>query len=347
MARISSTHHVLGIEHLLCELWHSECTVLLGATGGQWGEPSEEEVETWEWDEIDTKFAKVGVELTREAEAAGDARHACRAQMVEVAICWGGELEGTEADVVQGLVVKAHALISVLDQLVHGQSGVVRLDHSIRHLWRWHDGEGKHHTVWVLLTNLGDEEGSHTSTCTTTERVAELEALQAIAGLGLLTHNIEHGVDQLGTLGVVALCPIVTSTSLAEHEVVRAEELTEWAGTNRVHGTRLEVHKDGTRHVAATGGLIVVHVDAFQLEVGVTVVCTGRVDAVLIGDHLPEFGTDLVTALSSLNVNELAHFLILKNTSPVSDSDRRFNKSLSPIRIVTKQQLIRSRAGRC
>jgi hypothetical protein len=28
---------------------------------------------------------------------------------------------------------------------------------------------------------------------------------------------------------------------------------------------------------------------------------------VLIGDDLPELGTDLVTALSSLNVNNLAH----------------------------------------
>ena len=32
---------------------------------------------------------------------------------------------------------------------------------------------------------------------------------------------------------------------------------------------------------------------------------TGGVDAVLIGDDLPELGTDLVTALTSLDVNEL------------------------------------------
>ena len=33
---------------------------------------------------------------------------------------------------------------------------------------------------------------------------------------------------------------------------------------------------------------------------------TGGVDAVLIGDDLPELGTDLVTALAFLDVNELA-----------------------------------------
>jgi hypothetical protein len=30
---------------------------------------------------------------------------------------------------------------------------------------------------------------------------------------------------------------------------------------------------------------------------------------VLIGDHLPELGSDLVTALASLDVNDLSHFI--------------------------------------
>ena len=33
----------------------------------------------------------------------------------------------------------------------------------------------------------------------------------------------------------------------------------------------------------------------------------GGVDSVLVGDDLPELGTDLVTALAGLEVNNLAH----------------------------------------
>merc|ERR1711898_68979 len=135
VTRISSTHHVRSIEHLLGELWHGECAVLLGATGGQRGEPSEEEVEAREWDEIDAELAEVRVELTREAETGGDTRHTGGAQVVEIAVGWGGELEGTEADVVQSLVVKTHALVSVLDQLVDGKCSVVWLDNCVGHLW--------------------------------------------------------------------------------------------------------------------------------------------------------------------------------------------------------------------
>ena len=41
----------------------------------------------------------------------------------------------------------------------------------------------------------------------------------------------------------------------------------------------------------------------------VAVVRAGGVDAVLIGDNLPELGADLVAALAGLDVNELAHLV--------------------------------------
>merc|ERR1711937_139465 len=260
---------------------------------------------------IDSKLTQVRVELTRETDAASDSRHAGGAKVVQVSVGWGGKLEGTEADVVQGLVVHAHTLVGVLDQLVDGEGGVVWLDHGVGHLGGWHDGEGKHHTVWVLLTDLGDEKGSHTGTGASSKGVAELEALEAIAGLGLLTDDVKDGIDELGSLSVVTLGPVVTGSGLAEDEVVGAEELTEWSGTDGVHGTRLQVHQDCTGHVATASGLVVVHVDGLQLKVGVTMVCAGWVDAVLIGDDLPELGTDLVTALAALDVDKLTHVVCL------------------------------------
>ena len=71
--------------------------------------------------------------------------------------------------------------------------------------------------------------------------------------------------------------------------------------------TGLQIHKDGAGDVSATGGLVVVDVDALQLEVGVPVVGASRVDAVLIGDDLPELGADLVAALAALDVHDLTH----------------------------------------
>merc|ERR1712079_75294 len=111
-------------------------------------------------------------------------------EMVKIAIGGGGELEGTEADIVKGLVIDAHDIIGVLNELMHGEGGVVGLSDGIRDLGGRHDGEGAHLTVGVLLTDLGDEEGAHAGAGTTTERVGDLEALEAVAALSLLTDDV-------------------------------------------------------------------------------------------------------------------------------------------------------------
>jgi hypothetical protein len=107
----------------------------------------------------------------------------------------------------------------------------------------------------------------------------------------------------------VALGPVVSSSSLTEHEVIRAENLAVGAGTNGVHGAGLEIHKDSAGNVATAGGFVEVHVDALQLKIAVSVVGASGVDAVLVANDLPKLGTDLVAALTTLNVNDLAHCL--------------------------------------
>merc|ERR1719272_1464350 len=105
----------------------------------------------------------------------------------------------------------------------------------------------------------------------------------------------------------MSLCPVVTSPGLAEHEIVRTEKLTKRSSTNAVHRAGLKVHQDGTRHIASSGRLVEIYIDAFELEVGIAVVGTSGIDAVLVADDFPEFCSDLVAALTTLDVNELAH----------------------------------------
>ena len=71
---------------------------------------SHKEVETWEWDEVDGEFSEVGVQLTRESEAASDARHSGGHEVVQVTVGWRGELQGSEANVIQSFVIDDHNL---------------------------------------------------------------------------------------------------------------------------------------------------------------------------------------------------------------------------------------------
>ena len=74
---ITGSHHVLGVEHLLGELGYCKSSVLLATAGGEGSEAGHEEVETWEGNHVDSQFAEIGVELTRESETGCDTRHCC------------------------------------------------------------------------------------------------------------------------------------------------------------------------------------------------------------------------------------------------------------------------------
>jgi hypothetical protein len=151
--------------------------------------------------------------------------------------------------------------------------------------------------------------------------VSDLEALEAIATLSLLTDDVKDRVDELSTFGVVTLGPVVTGTGLSEDEVVRSEELTERSSTDGVHGTGLEVHKDSTGNITATCGFVVVDVDSLELEIGVTVVGAGGVNTVFVGDDFPELSTDLVTALAGLNVDDFSHLKFFEGLKIIIKSD--------------------------
>lgn len=255
VTEVRGSHHVLGVEHLLRQLGNGDSTERVSAAAGQGSEADHEEVETREGHHVDSKLAEVRVELARETERNRDAGHDGRHQVVEVAIRRVGQLQRAHADVVEGLVVNTEGLVGVLDELVDGEGGVVGLDNGIGDLGRGDDGEGGHHAVGELLTDLGDQQSTHTSTSTTTQRVGDLETLEAVAALGLATDDIQDLVDQLSTLRVVTLGPVVASTGLAENEVVGAEQLTKRTGTDGVHGTGLEIDEDGARNILVAGGL--------------------------------------------------------------------------------------------
>jgi hypothetical protein len=134
--------------------------------------------------------------------------------------------------------------------------------------------------------------------------------LQAVTIFGFFSNNIEDRIDEFSAFSVVTFSPVVSSTRLAENEVVRSEDLTIGTRSDAVHGSRLQIHEDSTRNKPTATSFIVIHIDSFKLERGVALVTAGGVYAVFCADDFPELGSYLVAALPALNVKDLAHFCL-------------------------------------
>ena len=96
MSGVASSHHVLGIEHLLGQLWYSQSSVLLRSTSSERSKTWHEEVQAREWHHIDSKLSQVGIKLTRKPKRSGHPRHCERNQMIQISICGIRKLQGPE-----------------------------------------------------------------------------------------------------------------------------------------------------------------------------------------------------------------------------------------------------------
>ena len=176
MTRIGGHHHVLGIEHLDSELGNSQVTVPFISTAGQRSESRHEEVQTWERNHVNGQFPQIGIELTWEPETGGHSRHGCADQVVQLLVRRRGQLERSETNIVQGFIVDAEGFVGVLNELVDTEGCIVRFHDRVWYFGRREDGKCGHDPVRVLFTHLGQQQGSHSRSSSTAERVSQLES---------------------------------------------------------------------------------------------------------------------------------------------------------------------------
>jgi len=190
---------------------------------------------------------------------------------------------------------------------MNGKGSIIWFYNSIRYFWGWEYWESFHNSVWIFFSDFRDKESSHTRSGTTSKRVGDLETLETITTFSFFSNYIKNWVDKFSTFSIMTFSPVVTSSSLTENKVIWSEKLSKWSSSDRVHGSWFEIHKNSSWDKSSTCSFIIIDIDSFKLKIGVTVISTSWVNAVFVWDDFPEFSTDLVTALSCLNVNEFSH----------------------------------------
>ena len=128
------------------------------------------------------------------------------------------QLKRIIANVLQRLVIDRVGHVRVLDQLIHGQGGIVRFDHRARHLRRRYYRVGGHNSIGVLFFQFADQQRAQTAARTTADRMAQLETLQTVASFGFLSYDVQDLVHNLSSLGVVTFSPVVAFEAIQKKE---------------------------------------------------------------------------------------------------------------------------------
>ena len=98
----------------------------------------------------------------------------------------------------------------------------------------------------------------------------------------------QNARTRLPTFCVVSLGPVVASSTLAENKVIWTEDLAVGSCAHGVHGTGLQIEQDGSGDILAGRGLVIVHINALQLQIGCSLIVTLRADAMFVRDNFPK-----------------------------------------------------------
>ena len=261
------------------------------------------------WDEVGLELSDIDVKGTVESEGGGQGGDDLSDESVEVGVGGSLNIEGSSADIVDGLVVKHDGDVSMLEERVSGQDGVVWLNNSGGDLWGWVDGETELGLLTVIDGKSLEEERSETGSGTSTDGVEDEETLETSALIGELSDSVEAEINDFLTNGVMSSGEVVGSIFFTGDELLWMEELSVGTGSNLIDNGWLEIEEDGSWDVFTSTSLgeegvesVVTTTDGFvgwHLSIWL--------DSVLETEELPAGITNLDTGLTDVDRNDFSH----------------------------------------
>lgn len=212
-------HHVGGLEDGVGDLSNGELLVV-GLLGRDHGcIRAQHEVNSGVGHQVSLELSDIDVQGTIETERGGQGRNHLSDQSVKVGVGGSIDVQGSLADIVDGLIVEHESDISVLQQGVGGEHRVVGLNDSGGDLGGGVDTEIELALLSVVNRESLEEEGSETRSCTSTNRVEDEETLETSTLVSQLPDSVKAEVHNLLTNGVMTTGIVVSGILLASDEL--------------------------------------------------------------------------------------------------------------------------------
>jgi len=261
--------------------------------------------------QVGLELSDIDVEGTIESEGSSQRGDNLGNESVQVGVGGSLNIEVSSADIVDGLVVEHDGDISVLEERVGGEDGVVRLNDGSGDLRGREDGETELGFLTIIDGKSLEEEGTETGSSSSTDGVEDEETLETCALIRELSDSIEAEIDDFFTNGVMSSGEVVGSIFFTGDELLWMEELSVGSGSDLIDDGWLEIEEDGSWDVLTSTSLgeegvesVVTTTDGF---IGWHL--TVRLDSVLEAEKLPAGVTDLDTGLTDVDGNDFSHLM--------------------------------------
>ena len=304
-------HHGCWFEGRVGDFSNGELFVISLLSRDDWGIRGQHEMDSWVWDQVSLEFSDIDVEGTIESQRGSQRGDDLSDESVQVGVGWSFDIELSSADIVDGFVVEHDSDISVFQEGVSGQDGVVWFNDGSGDLWGWVDGEAELGLLAVIDGESFQEEGTQTGSGTTSDGVEDHESLKTGTVISELSDSVQAQVNDFFTNGVVTSGEVVGGIFLSGDELFWVEELSVSTSSDFIDDGWFQVEEDSSWDVLAGTSFREESVESIisSSDGLVRWHLTIRLDTVFQAEEFPTGVTDLDTSLTDVDSNNFSHCL--------------------------------------
>jgi len=241
---VTLNHHGSGFEDGVGDFSNGELFVISLFSGDDGGVRGQHEMDSGVGDEIGLEFSDIDVEGTIESEGSSQRGDNLTNESVQVGVSGSFDIELSSADIVDSFVIHLASNISVFQEGVGTQDGVVGFNNGVGDLGRGVDGERELGLLTVINGESFQEEGSETRSSTTSDSVEDAETLETGTVISELSDSVQYEVNDFLTNGVVSSGEVVSGIFLTGDQLFRVEELSVGTSSDFINNGGFEIDED-------------------------------------------------------------------------------------------------------
>jgi len=306
---VALNHHGGGFEGGVGDFSNGELFVISLFSGDDGGIRGQHEMDSGVGDQVGLEFSDIDVKGTIESQRSSQRGDDLSNESVQVGVSGSFDIELSSADIVDSFVIEHNSDISVFQEGVSGQDGVVGFNDGSGDLGRGIDGEAELGLLAVIDGESFQKERTQTGTGTTSDGIEDHETLETSTVISELSDSVQAKVDDFLTNGVVTSGEVVGGIFLTGDQLFGVEELSVSTSSNFIDDGRFQIEEDGSGDMLAgtsfgeegvesiittTDGLVRGHLAI-------------RLDTVFQAEEFPTGVTDLDTTLTDVNRDNFSH----------------------------------------